>query len=891
MVLKGQLCDWFSKLGPFKRIEYMCALLHLCLPLELRFLGSVLEDLCKKDFIFLREAESQANNVSMLGKFNVQLPNILISLTLLNSSNTKCANILYKLLQDYLQSCFNKILSKELLDEQQKNAFTDLVTVLTIAVNHPAFSFEQKQSLSEFYLRALEYSHKLEQEELDLELCSPHSSGSSHPPIHQHEVCIVGIELKDVKRNSDHLDLNIQVKLSNGVILDIWKTSQEIYDFSNRLSSMFHNHNTIPVLQSSNIIKDDRGLFANYIRKICQLPKNILDNEYVCEFFGCHQMNKMLSQVNLSPKSTYCPSSSPSNLSADEEQIGMPIPQFEIKSLTFQNAQFPVCQNIERFNDQIPPPATVIPNRLNGSGVLSAQNDSPSHSPLSSCTNSTQNSPSSSPLSQTPDMISVTQLLKLLKMEEYSDQLSKYTVQELRSLIDEDLVFKDLPKQAHIKLRKKLNDYFREKPNGIIEPHIMVPNVSPMVQTIPWATCIPPPGYCYPTNQPLPSTRDSSPSNSEPSSPPASPHLPSSNNIKSSNSSGSEDKNQRDEKESTPTGSLPRPGKGHGGKFIPQYRDMLPPPPGSYPDPSLDPTVIQNGFPDNPHHMTSAMRPDMLNNIHGRPFPHGKPLQYHQPKHVFMHDKAGYPCFIQHHTVRNEYSIPTSMMPGESQNRQYMTQPGILGQPPIRPANTATMTNAVGPHTSLTPTPPMTVNTGTKSPNNVPTIVNSSSESNLQNPEQSNSPSPLPVNNTPAAIPTVPCTSGGPVIHNHQPCSTCGSRPQPFPFTAGYFPTSNGFMPIPSMPHPYQHMHPHLPILTPDMLNTMPPTMIHNYPVQQFLNYPNYMYSSVNNSQTNKKTNCYNCGSKQHNSSECKEATMESTAGNYHLNYKKSDSD
>ena len=62
MVRKEDLCDWFKELKPPKRIDYLCALLHVCLPPELRFIGSVLEDLAKKDYNYLRDKEFIANS-------------------------------------------------------------------------------------------------------------------------------------------------------------------------------------------------------------------------------------------------------------------------------------------------------------------------------------------------------------------------------------------------------------------------------------------------------------------------------------------------------------------------------------------------------------------------------------------------------------------------------------------------------------------------------------------------------------------------------------------------------------------------------------------------------------------------------------------------------------
>ncbi|KAJ8376532.1 hypothetical protein SKAU_G00071120 [Synaphobranchus kaupii] len=65
---KETVFEWFGlHLNPAKRIEFMCGLLHMCQPLELRFLGACLEDLARKDFHVLRDFEIRANSPNDLG--------------------------------------------------------------------------------------------------------------------------------------------------------------------------------------------------------------------------------------------------------------------------------------------------------------------------------------------------------------------------------------------------------------------------------------------------------------------------------------------------------------------------------------------------------------------------------------------------------------------------------------------------------------------------------------------------------------------------------------------------------------------------------------------------------------------------------------------------------
>ncbi|KAL2097001.1 hypothetical protein ACEWY4_006208 [Coilia grayii] len=96
--------EWFGlHLSAPKRIEFMCGLLHMCQPFELRFLGSCLEELARKDFHILRDYEIKANSPTDLGLLvDVSDPlidsKLLICLSLLGSENRECAEILFRTL-------------------------------------------------------------------------------------------------------------------------------------------------------------------------------------------------------------------------------------------------------------------------------------------------------------------------------------------------------------------------------------------------------------------------------------------------------------------------------------------------------------------------------------------------------------------------------------------------------------------------------------------------------------------------------------------------------------------------------------------------------------------------------------------------------------------------
>jgi hypothetical protein len=64
MLNQEQIHRYFNHLSGAKRIEFLYGLLHLCQPLELRYLGTCLEEIARKDYEYLYHAEQKTNHLS-----------------------------------------------------------------------------------------------------------------------------------------------------------------------------------------------------------------------------------------------------------------------------------------------------------------------------------------------------------------------------------------------------------------------------------------------------------------------------------------------------------------------------------------------------------------------------------------------------------------------------------------------------------------------------------------------------------------------------------------------------------------------------------------------------------------------------------------------------------
>ncbi|XP_071784891.1 uncharacterized protein [Asterias amurensis] len=148
MVCKKEVINWFRDLSACRRIEFLCALMDCCGPLELRFLGTYIEELGRRDYDRLREMELNANDVNYLSKLiNISdiriLDKVLTSLALMSSRCKDGARVLFKTLKDHTDIILNRACPREPCSETHEK----VVLLAVMALNHPAFTFSEKQAL------------------------------------------------------------------------------------------------------------------------------------------------------------------------------------------------------------------------------------------------------------------------------------------------------------------------------------------------------------------------------------------------------------------------------------------------------------------------------------------------------------------------------------------------------------------------------------------------------------------------------------------------------------------------------------------------------------------------------------------------------------------------
>ncbi|KAL4657141.1 zinc finger CCHC domain-containing protein 2-like [Arapaima gigas] len=309
---KEAVFEWFGlRLSPARRLEFMCGLLHMCQPLELRFLGACLEDLARKDFHVLRDSESRANNPSDLGLLaDVSDPvvrsKLLVSLSLLGSGNRECAGVLFRILSHAEPN------PPGAGDEPDLD---QMALLFTMASLHPAFPFHQRETLRaqlERVKKAAEedgerrrrqqqqrvstrnkvpkrgYLSPSTETRISDRAQSPLANQSQARTIQREAVYIEKIMLKGISRNRGDREYSFVVKWSDASSSSVTKTHQDLEDFLFKLpkeQAMEPFEKSILRLLSHGDRQECRDLEHILREKFQSAPLAFRQRGLICSFF------------------------------------------------------------------------------------------------------------------------------------------------------------------------------------------------------------------------------------------------------------------------------------------------------------------------------------------------------------------------------------------------------------------------------------------------------------------------------------------------------------------------------------------------------------------------------------------------------------------------------
>ncbi|GIX94220.1 zinc finger CCHC domain-containing protein 2 [Caerostris darwini] len=565
MVCKEEVFSWFQNLRGSKRIEAMCCFLNMCYPLELRFYGTCLEDLGRKDFYIFKEDEIKANDLTEVLKIrniheHSNRSKLIVMLSLLNSSNTICAGELFKVLSEEIKI---EILASMGIFSDFK-LVEHYLLILTLAQHHPAFNFEQQTFLTnlsislENYVTELYSKVKCEESYLPSSYVPGRMSShgmqekvfSSIPHSYRHtsprcssesqhnQVQITSLKVKPPHKK---LCLRIRVAWENNKITDAFKTPHDLLVFHQKLVQMFpteaKNNNQdkcIPSLphvigtwNKQSILTDSvANSAAEYIQQLnSRLPSYIIESEFFRNFFTPSYPNRAVLSRN--------------SRTSESGSMDMPQRNSRLRSLTIYNSR--MSDNSPKHhpeNRQKTMPMTGQRKQYeNGSNTSSRPSpvnspiesplSSPYASPLNSETNSRAPSPWNAATSNPDRAISnncpeSSAVERIHPKEDQWNTIQNYKFEELQAMPVQELESLSIIKDAGIKSSKDTDS--KSLPNGIIGCYI--PKSAVFLKSGPLLQA---------------NSNDSSPVCSEYSSPPQSPSPGETCNQSSSLSSGNEE--------------------------------------------------------------------------------------------------------------------------------------------------------------------------------------------------------------------------------------------------------------------------------------------------------------------------------------------------------------
>lgn len=890
-----ELCYEFGTLSPHQRIDVLSGLLQMCLGPELRFIGSVVVDLCKKDYIYLREQENKANKPEELASLkqnptdikNLQ-QSMALNLALLHTDNTHCASIVFDILENNMKQAFSITTATE------KESVDIILLVLTMAMRHPAFTFYQRTELCKYYMCV--------KKQLESVLCKVDSETRqemhTEPRCNQEAEHICNLDVVKAERKREY---KIQVTWQNNKKTEVLKTYQDFKEFHSKLVKQFPEEADLPRQDrklpffsgnpGTNVTKEDEQTIAQYTKHLLQMPKSILDSELVVNFFrGENNTTKSLNSKSTTPVNATTVSKEADTV------IGYPPVQI-VNSPNPADEPQPM-QTLAPF-----PASCIVTQRL-------PPFVSPSHSPQPI------NLMSPRSRSNTPEEQEGTNQIKEANVNQNCIEKAPPLK---HSSMDENGSLALTPEQA-AKMRLELALKRDKHSNGLIENYQQIPQIwNPQMMQPPFQAMPHPTVQVLTPHLPASqsSTRDSSPSGSDYSSPLQSPSL----RKKTVTAKETDSSSEENEKEKTHQNGSPHLRKIHktmsGDGYCQEGYEVgglvtrtgggyqSDPSPGYY-------SVInaQRPLKAQPAHTSKAIPPNSIINMPGDSLGYGKRTQV-----------ASIPLGMAPSIPRSDASTMTS-----SSNVTSVTthlENGGKSRIPypyaIRPLSghrtfvcSVTNSTSVTMSNSNSITSPPSVN-GLK-----PQMTHSLSETSISN-IHSQEQAPPPSMGQPQTIPTSTPNMQHLPSPAHSTCSSCGctghsgtsaSYPlhfipsqmfhsqQLFPWTTPMTHSTNGLIHHPFMP-PYHYQtfqnlngvahpeyllsnHHHSFIHTPGLPLAGPTGNAPGPIMNQGLQRSN---SIKEHKEKPRVVTCYNCGSHDHLGHDCSENSMESILGHYHLNY------
>ena len=153
MVRKEEIYGWFSRQPSHQRLDVLCTLASICLPLELRFLNTCVDFLARNKTPSARDAEILAvleKNCLQLNEVDLHdegsRRKLILALTLLHAGNRIVANTIYRILCNTFSDM--NMFGPDITFESS----LELNLIFTMALHHPSFTFEEKDKLGDIYL-------------------------------------------------------------------------------------------------------------------------------------------------------------------------------------------------------------------------------------------------------------------------------------------------------------------------------------------------------------------------------------------------------------------------------------------------------------------------------------------------------------------------------------------------------------------------------------------------------------------------------------------------------------------------------------------------------------------------------------------------------------------